>query len=75
MRPYAQSNSTSELATTDFNHGFIAIKIWLMLALKTSTTEGLGDGPILRVWNELWPMFDSIMGSLETEVHVGLSSV
>lgn len=30
---------------------------------------------MLRVWNEVWPAFESIVDALEVEARAGLSSV
>ncbi|TFK29961.1 hypothetical protein FA15DRAFT_684259 [Coprinopsis marcescibilis] len=74
MRPYAQCNLNAESATTDLNHAYIAIKIWLMVAKETSAELGLGDGPIIRVWNALWPVFENVLTALESDARAGLSS-
>ena len=75
MRTYAQSNLSSESAASDINHAYVATKLWLMLAQRVSNMTGAGDGPMYRVWNELWPVFESIIDGLEVEARAGLSSV
>ncbi|KAJ2931375.1 hypothetical protein H1R20_g5743, partial [Candolleomyces eurysporus] len=74
MRTYAQSNLSSESAASDINQAYVATKLWLMLAQRVSNMTGAGDGPMLRVWNELWPVFESIIDGLEVEARAGLSS-
>lgn len=75
MRTYAQSNLSSDSAASDINQAYIAAKVWLMLAQRVSNLTGMGDGPMLRVWNDVWPVFESIIDGLEVEARAGLSSV
>lgn len=75
MRTYAQSNLSSESAASDINYAYIAAKSWLMVAHRVSNTTRAGDVPMLRVWNEVWPAFESIVDALEVEARAGLSSV
>lgn len=75
MRTYAQSNLSSESAASDINYAYIAAKSWLMVAHRVSSTTRAGDVPMLRVWNEVWPAFESIVDALEVEARAGLSSV
>ncbi|KAF8894641.1 hypothetical protein BD779DRAFT_1502195, partial [Infundibulicybe gibba] len=72
LRSYVQSGtSIPESATTDVNHAYIAIKLWLML-VRTKPTHAFAS---LAVWNELWPPFDELVGVLEVEAQAGLSLV
>ena len=75
MRTYAQANLSSDSATSDINYAYISTKLWLMVAQRVSNQTRAGDGPMLRVWNELWPVFESITEALEVEARAGLSSV
>jgi len=76
LRGYIQSGtSPPESATTDINHGYIAIKLWLMLAQKKSSRDDMGNITALTVWNELWPPFENLMNVFEVESRAGLSMV
>jgi hypothetical protein len=74
MRPYVQGNLAPDIAT-DLNHAYIAIKVWLMLAHQTSISARAGDACMIRVWNDLWPMFENVLNALEADARAGLSSV
>ncbi|EAU88627.2 hypothetical protein CC1G_12019 [Coprinopsis cinerea okayama7 len=74
MRPYVQGNLAPDIATTDLNHAYIAIKVWLMLAHQTSISARAGDACMIRVWNDLWPMFENVLNALEADARAGLSS-
>ncbi|KAJ7685226.1 hypothetical protein DFH06DRAFT_1157872 [Mycena polygramma] len=71
LRAYAQTAIDS--ATTDINHAYIAIKLWLLLAQRKSMTDNAGNTTALTVWNELWPPFEAMIGVLETDFQLGLS--
>jgi hypothetical protein len=76
LRAYTQSAiSPSESATTDINHAYIAIKLWLLLAQRKSSTDDGGNATALMVWNELWPPFEAMIGVLETDFQMGMSMV
>lgn len=75
MRTYAQSNLSLDSAASDINYAYIATKSWLMVAQRMSNTTRAGDVPMLRVWNEVWPAFESVVDALEVEARAGLSSV
>jgi hypothetical protein len=73
-------NNIPESATTDVNHAFIAIKLWMMLARKVGPnhpSEMITDvrNPEIAVWNEIWPIFESLMNVLEMEAQAGSFSV
>ncbi|KAF5315600.1 hypothetical protein D9611_004713 [Ephemerocybe angulata] len=74
MRTYAQSNLSSESAASDINLAYIAAKVWLMVAQRVSSLTGTADGPMLRIWNDVWPVFESLIDGLEMEARAGLSS-
>lgn len=73
LRTYLSSGiSRPESAITDINQAFIAVKLWLMLAQRVSTTLSNAGGDVsieapLIVWNELWPPFESLMSILEID--------
>lgn len=74
LRAYTQSAiSPSESATTDINHAYIAIKLWLLLAQRISPTDTGGNATALMVWNELWPPFEAMIGILEADFQMGMS--
>lgn len=76
LRVYIQSGTRiQESATTDINHAYISIKLWLMLAQREATATSIGTITALAVWNELWPPFESLMNILEAEAQVGTISV
>jgi hypothetical protein len=78
LRPYTQSaisSSTVESSTTDINHAFIGMKLWIMLAQKASTINNVGDLNPFSVWNELWPPFEGLIDVFELEARAGQSSV
>jgi hypothetical protein len=80
LRLYVQlGTNITESATIDINHAFIAIKLWMMLARKMSgqpseMTIDIENAEI-AVWNELWPIFESLMNVFEMEAEAGSSSV
>lgn len=48
-----------ETATTDINHAYISLKLWILMA-------GHADHyTALTTWNELWPPFENLINSLE----------
>ncbi|KAJ7449837.1 hypothetical protein FB451DRAFT_1286715 [Mycena latifolia] len=74
LRAYTQSViSSSESATTDINHAYIAIKLWLLLAQQISSADNGGNATALMVWNELWPPFEAMIGILEADFQMGMS--
>jgi len=76
LRAYTQSAlNPAESATTDINHAYIAIKLWLLLAQRKSygPTSNAGNAPALMVWNELWPPFEAMVEVLETDFQLGMS--
>ena len=66
---------------SEVNHAFIAIKLWLLLALKCSVQSqdadnndaANGSGKISTdryessVWNELWPPFQRLIALFEAD--------
>lgn len=76
LRAYTQSAiNPIESATTDINHAYIAIKLWLLLAQRTSSAGNGGNATALMVWNELWPPFEAMISVLETDFQLGMSMV
>jgi hypothetical protein len=76
LRAYTQTAvNAADSATTDINHAYIAIKLWLLLAQRKSVTDNGGNATALMVWNELWPPFEAMIGILEADVQLGLSMV
>jgi hypothetical protein len=92
LRIHGPSNTGSlEPATTDINHAYIAIKLWILLARRKSLSEenGAVDNPVagpgtphnignvaeITVWNELWPVFEGLMEYFEGEAQTGTVSV
>ncbi|KAJ7709877.1 hypothetical protein B0H17DRAFT_1029591 [Mycena rosella] len=74
LRAYTQSAiSPSESATTDINHAYISIKLWLLMAQRISLTDNGGNATALMVWNELWPPFEAMIGILEADFQMGMS--
>ena len=71
-----------ELTTSDVNHAYIALKLWMLLAQKCSL--GTKDQHLLDdtkqtfetrnehlVWNELWPSFDKLVMISEVDAENG----
>lgn len=76
LRAYTQSAiNPVESATTDINHAYIAIKLWLLLAQRKCLAGNGGNATPLMVWNELWPPFEAMIGVLETDFQLGMSMV
>ncbi|KAJ7235476.1 hypothetical protein B0H12DRAFT_1141671 [Mycena haematopus] len=73
LRAYIQGAIALESATTDINHAYIAIKLWLLLAQRKSQTDNGGNATALMVWNELWPPFEAMVGILEAGFQMGMS--
>ena len=83
LRPYGLAEPT----TTDINHAYIAIKLWLLLARRSSQADSLtdtvaatgtvriGSGAEFTAWNELWPMFEGLANHFETDPQTGNLSV
>jgi hypothetical protein len=76
----------TEPTTTDINHAYIAIKLWILLARRSSLAESQIDtvtpGPLrignvaeIAVWNELWPVFEGLVDRFETDPQTGNLSV
>ncbi|VDB82999.1 unnamed protein product [Peniophora sp. CBMAI 1063] len=74
--------SPSTMGPTDkastINHGYISIKLWLLLGKKLSDAalEPLHASNVLafRFWNDLWPPFLRVLTMLMTGAHGGASS-
>lgn len=79
---------SQDLIHFDVSRAYASIKLWLMLARKAS--EGDDDVDVIRrehnsdvddcfkarrVWNELWPPFESVVVALETDVQSSNVSV
>ena len=62
-----------ETWSTDINHGYIAIKLWIMLAHITASNRE-SDVAYFIVWNELWPPFERLLHFLENESGLPLVS-
>ncbi|KAJ7219313.1 hypothetical protein GGX14DRAFT_435653 [Mycena pura] len=73
LRAYTQSTVGLDSATTDINHAYIAIKLWLLLAQRKCLTDKGGNVTALIVWNELWPPFEALIGILEADLQLGMS--
>ncbi|KAJ7285806.1 hypothetical protein C8J57DRAFT_1431486 [Mycena rebaudengoi] len=73
LRAYTSATSPTESATTDINHAYIAIKLWLLLAQRKSAADNGGNVTALMVWNELWPPFESMITVLEGDFQMGMS--
>ncbi|KAJ7172446.1 hypothetical protein C8R46DRAFT_1161868 [Mycena filopes] len=67
LRAYTQAALNVADSTTDINHAYVAIKLWLLLAQRKETLTAL------MVWNELWPPFEAMIGILETDFQLGMS--
>jgi hypothetical protein len=56
-------------AGPEVNHAFAAIKLWLLLALRTGYEKPAGtssdvidsDTEQRRIWNEVWPPFERLL--------------
>lgn len=66
-------NRGMNFATAEINQAYLAIKLWLMVAKRS--TEVQPSSIYYSVWNELWPPFESIIGILETEEQSSTSHV
>ncbi|KAJ7774854.1 hypothetical protein B0H16DRAFT_1508657 [Mycena metata] len=73
LRAYTQAAINVADSTTDINHAYIAIKLWLLLAQRKSLTDNEGNATALMVWNELWPPFEAMIGILESDFQLGMS--
>ncbi|KIY43409.1 hypothetical protein FISHEDRAFT_10379, partial [Fistulina hepatica ATCC 64428] len=74
LRVYLQAGTNpSDAAITDINHAYVAIKLWIMLAMKKSVREETGNEVAMMVWNELWPPFENVVRVFEAQVQSGLS--
>ncbi|KAL0071388.1 hypothetical protein AAF712_001245 [Marasmius tenuissimus] len=73
LRSYIQpTGAITDSAIADINHAYIAIKIWLILAQRKSAKVGAGNDVALKVWDTLWPPFETLVQTFETEVQAGL---
>ncbi|KAL0581716.1 hypothetical protein V5O48_000298 [Marasmius crinis-equi] len=73
LRSYSQpAGAMTESAIADINHAYIAIKLWLILAQKKSAEVGTGNDIALKVWDTLWPPFETLVNVFEMEVQAGL---
>jgi hypothetical protein len=84
---FSSSVRSHEPTTTDINHAYVAIKLWLLLARRSSRAESLvdiaitpgalrtGSGVEFAVWNELWPVFEGLANHFECDPHTGNLSV
>ncbi|KAI5122947.1 hypothetical protein M0805_006828 [Coniferiporia weirii] len=85
LRSHIQSiGLPQDMVASDINQAFIAIKLWLLLARKSSE-EALSeeiqvakasnrtpeDRNASLVWNELWPPFEKLVGLSEADAEVG----
>ncbi|CAK5277405.1 unnamed protein product [Mycena citricolor] len=70
LRAYSTLATNVDEATTDINHAYIALKLWLLLIHKTSAES---NASALMVWNELWPPFERLIGVLEGNLGMGMS--
>ncbi|KAH7926319.1 hypothetical protein BV22DRAFT_1063234 [Leucogyrophana mollusca] len=75
---YVQAGTTpSESAAVDIEHAYIALKLWLILAQLLSSTSVEASVPqenarvdaTRRVWNELWPPFETLVDIFRTDGH------
>ncbi|KAK1236541.1 hypothetical protein PQX77_000234 [Marasmius sp. AFHP31] len=68
LRSYIQpTGAITDSAIADINHAYIAIKIWLILAQRKSAKVGAGNDIALKVWDTLWPPFETLIQTFETE--------
>ncbi|KAF7304918.1 hypothetical protein MKEN_01206100 [Mycena kentingensis (nom. inval.)] len=74
LRPYSQSSAGLDTATADINHAYIAIKLWLLLAQRKAASEDATPATAFMVWNELWPPLEGMVGALEYDLHLGMST-
>ncbi|KAG6814363.1 hypothetical protein H0H92_010949 [Tricholoma furcatifolium] len=75
IRGYTQGTSSFETAVVDLNYAYIAVKLWILLAYRVSGSgDVVKDSQAFRIWNELWPPFDSILKQFEVDPGGGLYS-
>ncbi|KAF8077923.1 hypothetical protein FPV67DRAFT_1403007 [Lyophyllum atratum] len=68
MRLVTQGSTTPESSMIDINHGYIAIKLWMLLAYKVSGSSSIvRDSQTFSVWNELWPPFEGLISQFEVD--------
>ncbi|KAM6500500.1 hypothetical protein JOM56_003514 [Amanita muscaria] len=61
LRPYIHTDPAHwDPATPSINHAYIAIKLWLLLAGRTVAGSTEDELATTRVWNELWPPFETL---------------
>lgn len=68
----SEHHTAAGLEPNIISRAFISIKLWLLVAQKSSTIEdsayGTHDGMVTdksnMVWNELWPPFETAVGNL-----------
>ncbi|PFH54331.1 hypothetical protein AMATHDRAFT_38260 [Amanita thiersii Skay4041] len=71
LRTYVYHDSAAwDPNTTNINHAYSAIKLWLLLAHKVSTDAMEGDISIFHVWNELWSPFETLAFSADKQVNL-----
>ncbi|KAL0946866.1 hypothetical protein HGRIS_013032 [Hohenbuehelia grisea] len=68
LRSVVLSNGPLDAARTDINYAYIAIKLWILLTKMVSKKEDVDWTTWLRVWNQLWFPFQSLLNLLEDEV-------
>lgn len=85
LAAYQQSEyGSQDVAHMDISRAYASIKLWLLLTQKVSngSEENLkqqkssdeGDSS-RKVWNELWPPFESVVVAVEAETQNGNFSV
>ncbi|KAF9264659.1 hypothetical protein L218DRAFT_195329 [Marasmius fiardii PR-910] len=73
LKNYIQpTGAITESAIPDINHAYITIKLWLILAQKISAAIGTGNDLAFKVWENLWPPFETLLYVFEAEVQAGL---
>lgn len=76
LSPYIYpAGPVSDLASADFNQGYVGIRLWLMLAKRSEDARRIEEPVYDSVWNELWPPFEGIVNVLEAEAQNGVSPV
>ena len=53
-----------ETAAADIEYAYLAMKSWLLLLYKISSGKEMADprdGLTQKIWNELWPPFESLV--------------
>lgn len=65
--PYVQGQLLPETGTMDIEYAYLSIKSWLLLLHKLSDLTGDQGELTLKIWNELWPPFQSLLHILWQE--------